>query len=245
MGDLVKTYGKLIPTLELLDRLGVTSEDLERFRRASSWKQDIVGRIHRDDPYLWAMLAMEQGAKKVGFLQSDFEALPGDEEKLRQMLAFLRVSGIGSMAKRYTIDCDAKPFEPIGLTVAPDSEQLPNRVRGQFVFDGRVGLYISKHQKDGEYIEGNKLRKELKSEPVLSAHVLDFYLVHPETIPESLKNDENGNTRYTFFWGTIYRDADGGLYVRYLYFYGGAWRSGCSRLGNDWRGYCPAAVRAS
>ncbi len=149
-------------------------------------------------------------------------------------------------ATQYTIDCDVKPFEPSGLTVAPESEQLPNRVRGQFVFDpAQVKLYHSERQKNGKVIEGNKLKKELASESVLPAHVLDFYLANTHLIPEYLKKDDNGNVRYTFFWGTIYRDSDGSQYVRYLCFRGGRWYSRYCWLDGGWDGGNPAAVRAS
>lgn len=40
-------------------------------------------------------------------------------------------------------------------------------------------------------------------------------------------------------------DANGVLYVRYLHFYDGAWRSLYCRLAYDWYGYNPAALRAS
>jgi hypothetical protein len=142
----------------------------------------------------------------------------------------------------FIIDCDAKPFEPSGLTVAPESDQLPNRVRGRFVFNGQIGLYLSNHQRNGNYIVGTELVKELASKPVLPANVLDFFLANPSLIPENLKKDENGNTLYTFFWGTIYRDANGRPCVRYLCFFDGGWRSRCRWLDAGWRGDRPAAL---
>jgi hypothetical protein len=149
------------------------------------------------------------------------------------------------VTRPYIIDCDAKPFEPSGLTVALESDQLPNRARGQFVFDGRVGLYLSNHQRNGNYIVGTELVKELASKPVLPANVLDFYLANQSHIPENLKKDENGNTLYTFFWGTIYRDAHGDLCVRCLCFGAGGWRSFCNWLVLAWHGNHLAALPAS
>lgn len=142
--------------------------------------------------------------------------------------------------QQYTIDCDAKPFEPNGLTVAPESDQLPNRVRGQFVFDpAKTKLHLSPNQRGGKYIKGEKLKNELADEPVLPANVLDFYLANTRLIPEEWKG------RVVFFWGTIYRDSDGGLCVRGLCFGVGGWYVGYGRLGRGWGGSGPAAVRAS
>lgn len=41
------------------------------------------------------------------------------------------------------------------------------------------------------------------------------------------------------------RDANGNLYVRYLYFNDDAWRSRYFWLDNDWNGNNPAALRAT
>jgi hypothetical protein len=143
-------------------------------------------------------------------------------------------------AAAHTIDCDAKPFEPSGLTVAPESDQLANRVRGQFEFDpARVKLHVSKNQQGRKRVKGDKLALKLASELVLPANVLDFYLANPHLIPEEWKG------KSVFFWGTVYRVSSGHLYVRYLCFDDGGWYSGCRWLGNDWRSSSPAALRAS
>lgn len=111
----------------------------------------------------------------------------------------------------------------------------------------RLRLHFSPNQKDGKVIEGNKLRKELEENkvPVLNACVLDYLLAHPEIIPEDWKFDENGNTRYVYFWGTVYRDPGGNLCVRYLCWGGGAWDWSYDWLGDGWRVRRPAAVSAS
>lgn len=151
-----------------------------------------------------------------------------------------------TVAAQHIINCDAKPFEPSGLMVAPESEQLPGRVRGQFTLDpAKVELYLSEHQKNGKAIEGNKLYKELANEPVLPANVLDFYLANTHLIPERLKKVDNGNVRCIFFWGTIYRGPDGSLCVRCLYFSVGGWYSRYFRLDYHWFSGNPAALRAS
>lgn len=149
-------------------------------------------------------------------------------------------------AEQHIINCSVLPFEPPGLTVAPDSDQLPNRVRGQFIFDpAKIKLHRSPNQKGGKYIKGEKLKKELESELVLTANVLDFYLANPNLIPEEWKERTNGYITCVFFWGTVYRDSYGSLFVRYLYFSDSRWYSDYSQLDHDWHGHNPSAERAS
>lgn len=152
----------------------------------------------------------------------------------------LAVEGAAGVAvTQHIIDCDAKPFEPSGLAVVPEQDQIPGRVRGKFAFDPtRVKLHLSSNQQGGN-ITGVKLRKELANEPVLPANVLDFYLANPHLIPEECKG------KVVFFWGTIYRDSYGNLYVRCLGFGGSRWYSSCGWLGYGWDGNNPAALRAS
>ncbi len=140
----------------------------------------------------------------------------------------------------HVIDCDTDPFIPNGWRVEE------HKKGGQFVWDPtKVELYLSKSQKDGKTIEGNKLRKELENDPVFNANLLDYLLKNPHLIPEEWKKDEKGNTRDIFFWGTIYRDSDGSLYVRCLYWCDGQWNWRCGWLGFGWDDYAPAARRAS
>lgn len=143
------------------------------------------------------------------------------------------------------IDCDSAPYIPDGWKVK-EGDQLPGRVRGQVVWDpAKINLYLSENQQNGKYIEGDKLQKELAKEPVLPANILDYLLKNPHLIPEEWKKDANGNTRYIFFWGTVYRDSGGNLYVRCLYFSDGRWYWDCLWLGLDWYDFDPAAVLAS
>jgi hypothetical protein len=134
----------------------------------------------------------------------------------------------------HIIDCDADPFVPKGWKVDE------HKKGGQLELDpAKIQLYLSPDQKDG-----NKLRKELADKPVLNANVLDYLLAHPRLIPEEWKKDDNGNTRYTFFWGTIYCDFAGYLSVRCLYFYDGEWHWSYYWLGSDWSDHNPAVLLA-
>ena len=118
------------------------------------------------------------------------------------------------MTEEYVIDCDAAPFIPEGWSIR-EADQLKNRVRGTFIWDpAKVRLYLSQGLEGGRVIEGNELRKELKSERVLNANVLD-YLLEPEhrhLIPAEWKKE----FFLVFFWGTIYRLSDESLCVRAL-----------------------------
>lgn len=145
----------------------------------------------------------------------------------------------------HVIDCDATPSIPDGLSILPDDEQLPNRVQGAFKWDKESqenALHLDKRQKGGEWIQGNKLRnklrKALSNQPVLTANLLDYLLDKPHLIPEEWKG------KAVFFWGTIYRDPDGDLFVRFLFWRGDRWNSSFDWLGSDWNDDRPAAVDA-
>jgi hypothetical protein len=126
----------------------------------------------------------------------------------------------------YVVDLDAAPFIPNGWTVESHKQG------GQWKYDAtKVSLYLSEGQKGGKRLVGTKLREELESLPVMNANLLEFYLAHPHLIPEEWKGE------YIFFWGTVYRDADGDLYVWCLFWNGERWYWGCRWLEDDWAGY--------
>lgn len=140
---------------------------------------------------------------------------------------------------RHVIDCDADPFVPAGWKVEE------HRKQGFLRWDpARVQFFLSDHQKAGT-ISGHNLRKEVAGKPVLPANVLDYLLEHTEIIPEEWKRDEQNRTRYIFFWGTIYRDPGGSLFVRCLCWCEGCWQWRWGWLGSDWGVRDPAALLAS
>jgi hypothetical protein len=141
----------------------------------------------------------------------------------------------------HVIDCDVAPNLP-----NKSWEVEEHKKGGLWKWDEKdVILHLSETQKRGETIGGNDLRKELENERVLNANVLDYLLGHPELIPETWKKDEKGNTRYVFFWGTIYRDPGGDLGVRCLDWRGDSWRWIWFWLWSGWSDRAPAALRAS
>jgi len=111
--------------------------------------------------------------------------------------------------------------------------------------DGKkILLHLEKSQKD-DSIQGHKLREKLAKQTVLDANILDYLVEHPELIPDTWKQDEEGRTRYVFFWGTVFRHADGNLCVRCLCWGDGGWQVDYGWLVSDWFVSYPAALLAS
>ncbi len=141
----------------------------------------------------------------------------------------------------HLIDCDAPVFIPEGWQVLPDAEQLPNRILGKVSWNPKeTSLHLVDGQKNGKWIEGNKLRKELAQQSVYTAHLLDYLLI-PENqhlIPEEWKG------KLIFFWGTIYRGVSGRLCVRCLNWNGDRWHWNYNWLARDWFDDDPALARA-
>ncbi len=163
---------------------------------------------------------------------------PEDVTKLRSHpdFAMLRLFARGQakiVLPQHLIDCDAAPFPPNGWSMEKHIDG------GQFEWNPtRVKLYLAKSQTPGKLIEGNKLRKELEGQLVLNANVLDYLLKNPELIPDEWKG------KAVFFWGTIYRNSNGDLFVRYLRWSGSQWCWNCGWLGGNFDDNDPAAVSA-
>ena len=151
-------------------------------------------------------------------------------------------------AIEHAVDFSADPFMPDGWSVEEHQKgkvaKLERKGDDLYLDGKKIEFWLSSEQKRG-VITGNILRAKLKGKPVLNANLLDHLLKNPHLIPEAWKKDENGNTRYIFFWGTIYRDAVGDLFVRYLYWYGDRWVWHCIWLVDDFHDIYPAAVSAS
>lgn len=233
MGDLIRMpHSELHATIELLDRLGVTPHDFEVLRKASSWSQATTARVHKTDPSVWAALELEDVLVRLGFTPGEIRTLAGRKDLLQLVRQALcgTTAGIGPV-----IDCYADPLLPSGWKGVEYHKK-----GGQLKLDlSKIKLHLSPNQMNGKYVEGNKLRKELATEPVLNANILDYLLAHPELIPEDWKG------KYVFFWGTIYRNSHGRLCVRCLYWHGSAWDWSYYWLVGGFSGSGPAAVLAS
>lgn len=171
--------------------------------------------------------------RKAGWSADEWAKLAHSEDTMRQFRQVLL--GYASIqVVDHLIDCDASPFVPDGLIVEEHQKG------GAFKWDAsQVQLYLDSGQKNGKWIEGNKLRKALAQKPVLNANVLDYLLKNPHLIPEEWKG------KYIFFWGTIYRGSDGSLIVRYVCWRDDGWGWSSRWLDRDWDGRHPAAVPAS
>ena len=122
---------------------------------------------------------------------------------------------------------------------------VEKRSDGLYLNGRKVVLYLSRRQQNGKLLKGYDLREELTGKPVLFANLLDALYDNPHLIPEDWKKDDRGNTRYIFFWATIFRGSVGYPYVRCLFFADGAWNRHYSWLGIDWLGNDPAALLAN
>ena len=166
------------------------------------------------------------------------------EGKHKQFLNVLR--GIHKIvAIEHAVNCDIAPFVPADLSVESHPVgigvvTLEKRADGQLYIDGKkVILYLSKKQINGNVIPGDNLREELSGKKILNANILDYLLAHPELIPEDWKG------RIIFFWGTIYRQPHGSLYVRFLCLGQTEWYWGIYWLGIYCDGNHPAAALVS
>lgn len=166
-----------------------------------------------------------------------------DVTKLGQCLSLVDIIDVvnGRVQIPTIIDCDLAPFAPTGLTVASAKDQIRSRVTGKLdgVAIARLLLHIDLGQQGGKCIKGNALKSALEGQSVLPANVLDYWLARPHLIPKECKG------KVVFFWGTIYRRADGRLYVRFLYWRDEVPFSNYYWLGNDFDDHRPAAVLAS
>lgn len=179
------------------------------------------------------MLDVDQaGELKAAFRRGDWSKAEIKKLCEGDVLARMRNVVRGFAKIVIVIDCDADPFVP------RDWKVKEHKKGGQWEWDlTRVKLHLSPNQRDGKIIEGNKLRTELASEPVLNVNVLDYLLAHPELIPEEWRG------KLIFFWGTIYGISDRDICVRYLDGCGSQWNWGYRCLNGIWHGSNPIVVR--
>lgn len=172
---------------------------------------------------------------------ADWDSIPSDIAQVfiddpqaagREFTRFLKNRGCVHIVGNHVIDCDTAPFVPQGWRVEEHQKG------GQLSWDASKVKLLVKLNEGESYVGGHELRKRLKDEPVLNANVLDYLLARPELVPEEWKS------RLVFFWGTIYRDSDAYLYVRYLFWNGERWHWDYYCLNDGWFAYNPAAVRA-
>ena len=182
---------------------------------------------------------MEQGGD-----DDDLRRILNDDVVVHDMVKVLRGSVV-VQAIEHVVDCDVDPYIPSGWSLKDEGAEhrkggmvkLERRGDDLYVNGKKIELFLAEGQKDG--IKGHQLRSMLAEKLVLNANILDYLLKNPKLIPESWKD------KYVFFWGDVYRDSDGDLYVRYLFWGVAGWGWGYYGLGSDFFGDYPAAVSAS
>lgn len=141
---------------------------------------------------------------------------------------------------KHIINTDLDPKLPF-----PGAEIVENIKMGEVDWDpSKFSFHFEPEQKTG-YISGHTLYERLKGKPVVNASFMDYLEAHPDLVPDSWKKDEEGRTRYIYAWGTIFRDSDGSLCVRFWFWSGGALQSDYDWLGLGWDGRSPALVLVS
>ena len=126
--------------------------------------------------------------------------------------------------------------------------EIELRSDGLYIDGQEVVLHLSERQLDDKPIASNELRKELEGgeQVLLNSNVLDYLYDHPELFPEHWKKDKNGETRYIFFWGSIFRgQASGDLCVCYLFWNDGDLNRDYVWFDHDWNHQNPSASVAS
>ncbi|OGB75075.1 hypothetical protein A2810_00955 [candidate division Kazan bacterium RIFCSPHIGHO2_01_FULL_49_10] len=184
------------------------------------------------------------GFRRNGWTNADIKQMC-EGDLLTRILPVVRGQARIEMVK-HLINCVADPIIPqgYGWTVEYHDASL-----GLLELDpSKIELYLSKQQQVNSYIEGNKLLRKLRgleSKSVLNANVLDDWLADNSRIPEIIRIVYQIQGKLVFFWGTIYRDSDGYLYVRYLRWFVGRWHWYYRWLGYGWFSSDPAAVLES
>ena len=167
--------------------------------------------------------------------------------------AFLR-GNVTIAVVKHTVDLGKSPRLPFnGAEVEKhDGEgvvEIELRSDDNLYVDGKlVSLFLSEKQKGKSTIVGNELRQELENgrQALLNSNVLDYIFDHPELFPEHWKKDENGDIRYIYFWGSVFRDpSDGRLCVCCLCWLVGELRRYCNWLDDVWLRQFPSASVAS
>jgi hypothetical protein len=155
---------------------------------------------------------------------------------------------------KYTVDLSAPPRLPFDGAEVVKHEgtgkvSIELRSDDNLYIDGKkVELYLSKRQIGDKRIEGYELRKELEdgTQVLLNSNVLDYLYDHSELFPEHWKKNEQGETLYIFFWGSIFRDpSNGHLCVRDLCWSDVSLRRSYGWLGNGWCRFNPSVLLAS
>jgi hypothetical protein len=112
----------------------------------------------------------------------------------------------------HVIDLDADPYVPAGWDVAEHQKG------GQWKWNQTL-LYLCEKKLYRGVVSDRYIHEELVKKTLANGNLLD-YIIKPENqylIPDDWKKDENGNIRYIYLWGTIYRVRSRCFCVRYFF----------------------------
>lgn len=148
-----------------------------------------------------------------------------------------RVADIARLFKSLVIDSDSNPR-------IYGCEEVEEHIKGgRFDFDpSRISLYQVREQEDPASITGHDLRRKLRGVRVMNECVLHALHANHDLIPEDWKHGEDESPRYVTFWGTVYKDPQGKLYVLSLLWSDGTWCIIKSDLDKRWSRNFVAAV---
>lgn len=175
---------------------------------------------------------LKSAFRRTGWSEEDIKKATEGDFLGHVLLALRGEADIVTREREHYIDCESDPYVPEGWSIEEHRPHCGFRWN-----PARVTLYLSAEQKRKKSIEGHELRKELAEEPVLNANVLDYLLERTHLIPKEWKRTP------VFFWGTIYRNPDSNLRVRFLYWeHNEYWEWGAVSLGHEWHDDGPAAI---
>jgi len=145
--------------------------------------------------------------RRCGWINADVKKITKGD-MLVKILLFVR--GDARIISGYFIDGDADPSIPEGIC---DQYTIKEHIKtGLFKWNPtKIRLHASKYKLGGyEDFTGKKHLKEIRGLPdvAANANLLDWLLAHKELIPNDWSR--------VYFWGTILRNRDGWLGVRYL-----------------------------
>ncbi len=160
----------------------------------------------------------------------------------------LALDQLGYLYKRshiqHIIDFDSEAVCPEGLKVASADWQIESCVRGVYKpEDIQISLGIDIRPASTLTLNrGYDVCKKLRTlrAQVLGPQLLDFYLKHPNLVPEEIKTGD-----WVCFWGTIYVGESNNVYVRCLRWDGTCCVEGRFRLGDLWTKCFKVAVLIS
>lgn len=118
------------------------------------------------------------------------------------------------------------------LEYRPDEDEL-------YVNGRRLVPFLSDKQIGGKVVRGYGLQAEAETNNPTNATLADVLYEHQEFIPKKFRDRE------WFFWATVFRDPDGGLCVRCLFWDVALWLRSCRWLSNVWGERLPSASLAS